>query len=42
MLLSPGERVDVLVKATTTAGSYKLLSLPYSRMGMMSLGRRSR
>jgi FtsP/CotA-like multicopper oxidase with cupredoxin domain len=36
MLLAPGERLDVLVKASTTAGSYKLLSLPYSRMGMMS------
>jgi FtsP/CotA-like multicopper oxidase with cupredoxin domain len=36
ILLSPGERVDVLVKASATAGSYKFLSLPYSRMGMMS------
>ena len=36
MLLAPGERLDLLVKASTTAGTYKLLSLPYSRMGMMS------
>lgn len=35
ILLSPGERVDVLVKATTTKGYYKLSSLPYDR-GMMS------
>jgi FtsP/CotA-like multicopper oxidase with cupredoxin domain len=36
ILLSPGERVDVLVKAGSTRGSYKLISLPYSRQGMMS------
>jgi FtsP/CotA-like multicopper oxidase with cupredoxin domain len=36
MLLAPGERLDVLVKASATAGAYKLLSLPYARMGMMS------
>jgi FtsP/CotA-like multicopper oxidase with cupredoxin domain len=36
VVLAPGERLDVLVKASTTKGSYKLLSLPYSRMGMMS------
>ena len=34
ILLSPGERVDILVKAGTTKGTYKLYSLPYSRMGM--------
>lgn len=33
ILLSPGERVDILVKASTTKGSYKLYALPYSRMG---------
>lgn len=32
-LLSPGERVDLLVKATQTAKNYRLLSLPYSRGG---------
>ncbi len=34
ILISPGERVDILVKASSTTGSYKFLSLPYSRMGM--------
>lgn len=31
VLLSPGERVDVLVKASTTKGYYKLKALPYNR-----------
>jgi FtsP/CotA-like multicopper oxidase with cupredoxin domain len=35
LILSPGERVDLLVKASSTKGNYKFLSLPYSRMGMM-------
>lgn len=35
LLLSPGERVDILVKAAMSSGSYKFLSLPYSRMGNM-------
>jgi len=35
ILVSPGERVDLLVKATKSSGSYKFNSLPYSRMGMM-------
>lgn len=35
LLVSPGERVDLLAKATKNSGSYKFLSLPYSRMGMM-------
>jgi FtsP/CotA-like multicopper oxidase with cupredoxin domain len=35
LLLSPGERVDILVKAVKSSGSYKFLSLPYSRMGNM-------
>jgi len=34
LLLSPGERVDVLVKGLQPSGSYKLKALPYSRMGM--------
>lgn len=34
ILLSPGERVDVLVKGSSAKGNYKFLSLPYSRMGM--------
>jgi FtsP/CotA-like multicopper oxidase with cupredoxin domain len=33
ILLSPGERVDLLVKADRTARTYRLLSLPYSRGG---------
>jgi len=35
MVLSPGERLDVLVKATQKSGSFKFLSLPYSRQGNM-------
>ncbi len=31
ILIAPGERVDLLVKATKTSGSYKLQSLPYDR-----------
>jgi FtsP/CotA-like multicopper oxidase with cupredoxin domain len=31
MLLTPSERIDVLVKADQAAGSYKLVSLPYNR-----------
>lgn len=34
ILLSPGEKVDILVKAGTSKGTYKLLSLPYSRFGI--------
>lgn len=37
ILLSPGERVDVLVKADQAGGSFKFLSLPYNRGGMGSL-----
>jgi FtsP/CotA-like multicopper oxidase with cupredoxin domain len=35
ILLSPGERLDVLVKANQTSKNYRLLSLPYSRQGNM-------
>jgi FtsP/CotA-like multicopper oxidase with cupredoxin domain len=35
ILLSPGERIDILVKANQTPGTYRLLSLPYNRGGMM-------
>jgi FtsP/CotA-like multicopper oxidase with cupredoxin domain len=35
LLLSPGERIDILVKADQTPGTYRLLSLPYNRGGMM-------
>lgn len=37
ILLSPGERVDLLVKADRTTRSYRLLSLPYNR-GCGSMG----
>jgi FtsP/CotA-like multicopper oxidase with cupredoxin domain len=37
ILLSPGERADVLVKASSTKGAYKFRSLPYNRGGMSSL-----
>ncbi len=35
ILVAPGERIDVLIKASATAGNYKLLSLPYNRKGNM-------
>ena len=34
LLLSPGERVDILVKGTQSSGNYRLRALPYNRMGM--------
>lgn len=36
LLLSPGERADLLVRVSDTPGSYQLLALPYARRGMMS------
>ncbi len=33
IILSPGERVEILVKANQTTKSYRLLSLPYNRGG---------
>src|SRR5574341_266030 len=33
ILLSPGERLDILVKADQAAKNYRLLSLPYNRGG---------
>lgn len=35
LLLSPGERADVLVQGWS-AGDYRLFALPYARMGMMT------
>ena len=35
VLLAPGERADILVKASSSEGAFKLLSLPYTRIGMM-------
>lgn len=37
ILLSPGERIDVLVKADQAGGSFKFLSLPYDRGAMGGL-----
>ncbi|OGO56225.1 MAG: copper oxidase, partial [Chloroflexi bacterium RBG_16_72_14] len=37
LLLSPGERADLLVKADQATASYRWLSLPYSRGGMSAL-----
>lgn len=34
LLLSPGERVDILVRANQATRNYRFLSLPYSRRGM--------
>jgi FtsP/CotA-like multicopper oxidase with cupredoxin domain len=36
VLLAPGERVDLLVKASTTTRNYRLLSLPYAHHGNMT------
>jgi FtsP/CotA-like multicopper oxidase with cupredoxin domain len=36
LLLSPGERVDVLVRASQRSASYRLRALPYNRIGMMT------
>ena len=33
LLITPGERVDLLVKADNKSGALKLLSLPYDRRG---------
>jgi len=37
VLVSPGERVDLLVKANQSKRAYKFLSLPYDRGGMSNL-----
>lgn len=36
LLLSPGERVDVLIKGTAKSGNYRLRAMPYARMGSMN------
>ena len=43
ILLSPGERADVLVRCDREPGEYKLLNLPYERasMGIMSNGQQN-
>lgn len=36
LLMSPGERADVLVTGNQPSGNYRLRSLPYTRTGMMA------
>lgn len=38
LLLSPGERAEVLVKGDRPSGTYRLLNLPYDRGGMGMMG----
>lgn len=38
VLLSPGERVEVMVKGERPPGEYRLLSLPYNRGGIGMMG----
>jgi FtsP/CotA-like multicopper oxidase with cupredoxin domain len=38
LLLSPGERVEVLVRGDQETGQYRLLNLPYDRGGMQMMG----
>lgn len=38
LLLSPGERAEVLVRGNRTAGEYRLMNLPYDRGGMGMMG----
>ena len=38
LLLTPGERVDVLVRGEQDGGQFRLLNLPYDRGGMMMGG----
>ena len=40
LLLTPGQRVDVLVKGNKESGQYRLLNLPYERGGMGMMGGR--
>lgn len=38
LLLTPGERADVLIQANREPGKYRLLNLPYQRVGMGMMG----
>lgn len=38
LLLSPGERAEVLVRGDKESGQYRLLNLPYDRGGMQMMG----
>ncbi|MDE5109746.1 MAG: multicopper oxidase family protein, partial [Trichodesmium sp. St7_bin2_1] len=39
LLLTPGERADVLVQGNREPGEYRLLNLPYERVGIGMMGR---
>ncbi|NEQ39364.1 MAG: multicopper oxidase family protein [Okeania sp. SIO3I5] len=39
LLLTPGERADILIQANREPGKYSLLNLPYERVGMGMMGR---
>ena len=39
LLLAPGERGDILIQANREPGKYRLLNLPYQRVGMGMMGR---
>ncbi|NET46258.1 multicopper oxidase family protein [Okeania sp. SIO2B3] len=39
LLLTPGERADILIQANREPGKYRLLNLPYQRVGMGMMGR---
>ncbi|MGB7428604.1 MAG: multicopper oxidase family protein [Microcoleaceae cyanobacterium] len=38
LLLTPGERADILIQPSQEAGQYRLLNLPYQRGGMGMMG----
>ncbi len=38
LLLSPGERAEVLIQGKQSSGNYRLLNLPYERVGMGMMG----
>ncbi|MDY7004216.1 MAG: multicopper oxidase family protein [Cyanobacteriota bacterium] len=38
LLLTPGERADILIQANREPGKYRLLNLPYKRVGMGMMG----
>ncbi len=38
LLLTPGERAEVLIQGNGSSGSYRLLNLPYNRGGMGMMG----
>lgn len=38
LLLTPGERADILIQASREPGKYRLFNLPYQRVGMGMMG----